>query len=197
MLLGKQATARVRARRAVVRPAVAACAQSVEHRATTPAARAPDPGRRSRRGWRAVRARHRYRRLGAHAGVDVRRRRIQADVRRRGPRRRDPVLVELRSRGTVDAHGGGCGARAAGDRRPRRADPGSARRPVPDFARGLARGIRGMRFGVLRHHFEEDTPSQRRTGPGDWRPRSAYCATSGRRSRTFACARCTSITACA
>ncbi len=36
-------------------------------------------------------------------------------------------------------------------------DFGSSRRPVPDFSAELARGIRGMRFGVLRHHFEEDT----------------------------------------
>ena len=36
-------------------------------------------------------------------------------------------------------------------------DLGSSRRPVPDLTAGLARGIRGMRFGVLRHHFEEDT----------------------------------------
>ncbi len=36
-------------------------------------------------------------------------------------------------------------------------DPGSARRDVPDFTAGFGRGLAGLRFGVLRHHFEEDT----------------------------------------
>jgi aspartyl-tRNA(Asn)/glutamyl-tRNA(Gln) amidotransferase subunit A len=36
-------------------------------------------------------------------------------------------------------------------------DLGSARRAVPDFTSKLGSGLRGLRFGVLRHHFEEDT----------------------------------------
>jgi aspartyl-tRNA(Asn)/glutamyl-tRNA(Gln) amidotransferase subunit A len=36
-------------------------------------------------------------------------------------------------------------------------DFGSTREAAPDFSAGLKQGIRGMRFGVLRHHFEEDT----------------------------------------
>jgi aspartyl-tRNA(Asn)/glutamyl-tRNA(Gln) amidotransferase subunit A len=36
-------------------------------------------------------------------------------------------------------------------------DPGSARRPIPDFTAGLGRTLRGLRIGVLRHHFEDDT----------------------------------------
>jgi aspartyl-tRNA(Asn)/glutamyl-tRNA(Gln) amidotransferase subunit A len=35
-------------------------------------------------------------------------------------------------------------------------DPGSSRRPVANFAAELGRALRGMRLGVLRHHFEED-----------------------------------------
>lgn len=36
-------------------------------------------------------------------------------------------------------------------------DAGSSRCVLPDLTTGLAAGIRGMRFGVLRHHWEEDT----------------------------------------
>jgi aspartyl-tRNA(Asn)/glutamyl-tRNA(Gln) amidotransferase subunit A len=36
-------------------------------------------------------------------------------------------------------------------------DPSSTVRGTTDFTSGLAQGIRGLRFGVLRHHFEEDT----------------------------------------
>jgi aspartyl-tRNA(Asn)/glutamyl-tRNA(Gln) amidotransferase subunit A len=36
-------------------------------------------------------------------------------------------------------------------------DFGSTRETVPKFSAELTQGIRGMRFGVLRHHFEEDT----------------------------------------
>jgi aspartyl-tRNA(Asn)/glutamyl-tRNA(Gln) amidotransferase subunit A len=36
-------------------------------------------------------------------------------------------------------------------------DPGSARVAVPDFTRDLRAGVRGLRIGVLRHHWEEDT----------------------------------------
>ena len=36
-------------------------------------------------------------------------------------------------------------------------DLGSANRSLPDLTAGLVDGIRGMRFGVLRHHWEEDT----------------------------------------
>jgi aspartyl-tRNA(Asn)/glutamyl-tRNA(Gln) amidotransferase subunit A len=35
-------------------------------------------------------------------------------------------------------------------------DPGSATGAVPDFSRDLQTGIRGLRIGVLRHHWEED-----------------------------------------
>ncbi|HVO89532.1 MAG TPA: amidase [Casimicrobiaceae bacterium] len=35
-------------------------------------------------------------------------------------------------------------------------DPGSTHREAPDFAARLGESIRGMRIGVLRHHWEED-----------------------------------------
>ncbi|PZW40797.1 aspartyl-tRNA(Asn)/glutamyl-tRNA(Gln) amidotransferase subunit A [Humitalea rosea] len=36
-------------------------------------------------------------------------------------------------------------------------DPGSASRPIPDYRAALTGDIRGLRIGVLRHVFEEDT----------------------------------------
>src|SRR5882757_4294721 len=37
-------------------------------------------------------------------------------------------------------------------------DPASAARPVPDYRAGLTGGIKGLRFGVLRHLHEVDVP---------------------------------------
>ena len=37
-------------------------------------------------------------------------------------------------------------------------DPASADRPVPDYRAALTGSIKGLRIGVLRHLFEEDTP---------------------------------------
>jgi len=39
-------------------------------------------------------------------------------------------------------------------------DPTSADRPVPDFCADLARGVRGLRIGIVRHFFERDNPVQ-------------------------------------
>src|SRR5438876_8292562 len=38
-------------------------------------------------------------------------------------------------------------------------DAGSLRRPIPRYREGLARDLRGLRIGVLRHHWEEDIPA--------------------------------------
>jgi aspartyl-tRNA(Asn)/glutamyl-tRNA(Gln) amidotransferase subunit A len=38
------------------------------------------------------------------------------------------------------------------------ADPASADRPVPDYSAGLAKGVKGLRIGVLRRWHEEDRP---------------------------------------
>ena len=38
------------------------------------------------------------------------------------------------------------------------ADPASADRPVPDFTSDIAKGVKGMRIGVVRHFFETDNP---------------------------------------
>ncbi len=39
------------------------------------------------------------------------------------------------------------------------ADPGSIRHPVVDYRAALARPVRGLRIGVLRHYWEEDIPA--------------------------------------
>jgi len=38
-------------------------------------------------------------------------------------------------------------------------DAGSLRRPIPRYREGLGRDLRGLRIGVLRHHWEEDIPA--------------------------------------
>ncbi len=38
------------------------------------------------------------------------------------------------------------------------ADPASADRPVPDFTSDIAKGMKGMRIGFVRHFFETDNP---------------------------------------
>jgi len=38
-------------------------------------------------------------------------------------------------------------------------DAGSLRRPIPRYREGLAQDLRGLRIGVLRHHWEEDIPA--------------------------------------
>ena len=62
-------------------------------------------------------------------------------------------------------------------------DPASADRPVPDYRAALTGSIEGLRIGVLRHLFEEDTsipPRQRRRS----KQRSTCCAGLARLSRT-------------
>lgn len=39
------------------------------------------------------------------------------------------------------------------------ADPGSIRHPAVDYRGALARSVRGLRIGVLRHYWEEDIPA--------------------------------------
>jgi aspartyl-tRNA(Asn)/glutamyl-tRNA(Gln) amidotransferase subunit A len=38
-------------------------------------------------------------------------------------------------------------------------DAGSLKRPIPPYARALGQDLRGLRIGVLRHHWEEDIPA--------------------------------------
>ena len=38
-------------------------------------------------------------------------------------------------------------------------DAGSLRRPIPDYRQALGQDLRGLRIGVLRHHWEEDVPA--------------------------------------
>src|SRR5438552_8540219 len=43
--------------------------------------------------------------------------------------------------------------------RPRASDPGSLRRDIPSYREALRDDLRGLRIGVLRHHWEEDIPA--------------------------------------
>ncbi|MGH7414166.1 MAG: amidase [Candidatus Rokuibacteriota bacterium] len=38
-------------------------------------------------------------------------------------------------------------------------DAGSLRRPIPQYGEALGRDLRGLRIGVLRHHWEDDIPA--------------------------------------
>jgi aspartyl-tRNA(Asn)/glutamyl-tRNA(Gln) amidotransferase subunit A len=38
-------------------------------------------------------------------------------------------------------------------------DPGSVQRPIPDYRATLGQDLRGLRIGVLRHHWEDDIPA--------------------------------------
>ena len=46
------------------------------------------------------------------------------------------------------------------------ADPASAQRPVPNFTADLGAGVKGLRFGVIRHFHETDFPSSAATCAG-------------------------------
>ena len=98
--------ARVRDRRAGVRPALAAGAQPVEPR---PASRrlVERLGRGARGRHGAGRARHRHRRLGAQSRDLLRHRRHEADLRRGEPGRRVSADLFARPRRADDAHGRG------------------------------------------------------------------------------------------
>jgi aspartyl-tRNA(Asn)/glutamyl-tRNA(Gln) amidotransferase subunit A len=39
------------------------------------------------------------------------------------------------------------------------ADAGSLRRPIPDYRQALGGDLKGLRIGVLRHHWEQDLPA--------------------------------------
>ena len=46
------------------------------------------------------------------------------------------------------------------------ADPASADVPVPDYLAEIGRGVKGLRVGVIRHFFEEDSPVSPETAKG-------------------------------
>ena len=110
--------ARVRDRRAGVRPALAAGAQSLEPR---PASRrlVERLGRGAGRWPGAGGARHRHRRLGAQPGHLLRHRRPEADLRRGQPLRRVPADPFARPRRADDAHRRGQRHPVPRHRRPR------------------------------------------------------------------------------
>ena len=62
-------------------------------------------------------------------------------------------------------------------------DPASADRPVPDYRAALTGSIKGLRIGVLRHLFEEDTSSRPRQRRRSKQPRRAARAWRGARGR--------------
>ena len=95
--------ARIRHRRAGVRPAVAAGAQSLEPRPAS-GRLVERLGRRACGGTGAGGARHRHRRLGAQSGDLLRHRRHEADLRRGQPVRRVPADLFARPRRADDAH---------------------------------------------------------------------------------------------
>ena len=159
---GQARDARVRARRSVVRPAVAAGAQSLEHGAFHRRL-VVGLGRRGRCRPRAGEPRLRHRRLDPRPGWPVRYRRTQAHLRPRQPRRRVAELLLLRSLRTHGAHVAGLRPAAERDRRPRseptRLRPRGRSRISP---KASMRGIKGLRIGVVRHFWEKDLQRQRR-----------------------------------
>ena len=157
---GRQALdARIRDRRAELRPAVAAGAQSVEPR---PSSRRLVVGLGLGRVGRPVPdgAGQRHRRQRAQSGELLRHRRPEADLRPGVAARRLPALLHPRPYRADDAHGRRQRADAGGDRRPRSArsrQRGRAERPL---CGGLERAVRDLRVGFIRHFHEIDMPAE-------------------------------------
>ena len=61
-------------------------------------------------------------------------------------------------------------------------DAGSLRRPIPRYREALGQDLRGLRIGVLRHHWEDDMPGVGRRPHGDGR-RARRAAPARRRAR--------------
>src|SRR5213594_2638872 len=146
------------ARRPLVRSALAAGAQSLEsgalHRRLLVGL-----GRRRRRGDGPGGAGLGHGRLDPRPGIALRRRRADADVRAGEPRRRHHQLVHVRPLRAARADVEDCAltleALAGYDPK----DAGSLSRPIPRYRRALGQDLRGLRIGVLRHHWEEDIPA--------------------------------------
>ena len=177
---GRQALdPRVRHRRAELRPAVAAGAQSVEHR---PSSRRLVVGLGLGRVGRPVPdgAGQRHRRQRAQSGELLRHRRPQADLRSGVAARRLPALLHPRPYRADDAHGRRQCADAGGDRRPRPAGSrqrGRAERPLCGRRRALrARPARG-----LHPPFPRNRRAGRARGHGRARACRPHPAARGRR----------------
>ena len=127
--------ARVRARRAELRSAVPARAQSMEprsfHRRSSSGS-----GAGGRRGLVRVAHGLRHRRLDPRAGLLLRHCRAQADLWTGVAARRVPSLLHARPLRPAELDGGGRGPHHAGDRRLRSARPGQRDIPTPDFTSG-------------------------------------------------------------
>ena len=149
---------RIRHRRAELRPAVPAGAQSVEP--------GPSPGRivlrlGRRGGGGAVPrgARFGHRRVGAQPGELLRHRRAEADLRAGVAPRGVPALLHLGPCRSADPHGGGHGADARRDGRARPGRPRQRARPRP-AVRGRARSRRARPAHRLRPPFPRDRPAR-------------------------------------
>ena len=176
---------RVRARRTVVRSAVAARAQSVEPRALHRRL-VERLGRRSGGRPRSRFAGLRHRRLDTRSGVLLRHHGIHADVRAREPLRRHAELVHVRSLRAHGAHGRGLRAASAGDRRLRSARLGQHRAGdsrLPRRAGGRHQGAAHRRSAPL---LGRRCSGARRTCGRRWKMRSPSSGRSARKSRTRA-----------
>ena len=185
---GRQALdPRVRDRRAELRPAVAAGAQSVEPR---PSSRRLVVGLGLRRRGRPVPdgARHRHRRQRAQSGELLRHRRPEADLRSGVAPRRLPAVLHARPYRADDAHGRGQCADAGGDRRPRSARSRQRRRAERPLSR--ARSIAACQGPAhrLRAPLPRDRHAGRARGDGGARARHAHPA--DRRAPTCATSIC-------
>ena len=147
------------ARGAVVRSAVAARAQPVEPRALHGRlVLGLGGGRRGRPGPGGARLGHR--RIDPRPGVALRRRRPDAHVRPGEPRR---ASSPTRTRSTTAARWPGPSRTARSRWRPWPATTRRTRAACGGRSRGIARrsaqDLRGLRIGVLRHHWEDDIPA--------------------------------------
>ena len=186
---GQALDARVRHRRAELRPAVAAGAQSVEHR---PSSRRLLVGLGLGRGGRPVPdgAGHRHRRQRAQSGELLRHRRPEADLRAGLAPRRLPALLHARPCRADDAHRRRQCADAGSHRRPRSARSRQRRRRRRATMRAGARARRARPAHRLRASLPRDRHAGRSRGHGGAGACRAHaCRSRARRSATSSCRR--------
>ena len=176
------------ARRAVVRPAVAARAQPVEPR---PLHRrlvlGLGGGRRGGHGPGGARLRHRG--IDPRAGIALRRRRADAHVRPGEPRGRHHQLVHVRPLRPAGAHRRGLRAAAGGPGRLRPEGRGQPAAADPPLSRGARPGSARPPDRRASPPLGGRHPGLRGRPHGRWTPRSTCCAGSAPSSRSAACAR--------
>ena len=153
---GQAGDARVRLRRAVLRPALAAGAQSLEHATTSRQDHPRAPGRPSPpvSSWAAPGP------TPADRSADRRRSAASpASSRPMACRSRVgilPLAFSLDHAGPMAWTAEDCALLLQGMAGHDPEDPASVDRPVPDFTAELGKGVKGLRIGVVRHFFETD-----------------------------------------